>query len=685
VVGRGSLAPERAVAILVGTSSPGTTGRPLSEDGGVRLLLGLTAALLGAVGAVLHAVNEAEGRVIEPSFWLLAMLAAVAFGLAGAFVGRRSPVVSSVMLGIGIGQGAGLLGREYALLGAVPLDAAALWLGSWLWAPSHLAVGVLLPLLLPDGRLPSPRWRPALALSVLALVAQSAWWAVTPYELQDVPFDVRGLRNPVGIEAAADPPYLLLASLVSVAAGILSLASVVVRWRTSTDERRQQLKWLLVGVTAAVTLFVAGFLVGQPAGEVVAGAAVLPLPVAAAFAAVRHRLWDVDIVVSAGLRYGVLSLIVAAVYAAVVAVLGGLAAAPVVATVVVALLLLPAHGWVQRWVNEWVHGEADDPATALARLGDRLEATSDPAEVADHLLPDVAARLAGLLRAPYVAVALADGETFEHGEPVEAERIPLLYGRQQVGELRVAARERSPAERRRLDQLARQSAAAAHSVLLARETRRARQEVVAAREEERRRLRRDLHDGLGPVLAALALQAETARELVRDDPGQATAMLDRLVPRLNDAVADVRALVHELRPPTLDELGLAGALRELAARFRGAGRQVVADVPDLGDLPAAAELAAYRIAAEALANAVRHGRPGRVAVEVARTPLGLTITVTDDGCGIGPEPTPGLGLRSMRQRAEELGGTCTISPGQLGRGTEVRAELPVAAEPEVVA
>ena len=172
-------------------------------------------------------------------------------------------------------------------------------------------------------------------------------------------------------------------------------------------------------------------------------------------------------------------------------------------------------------------------------------------------------------------------------------------------------------ERELLDRWAAQAAVAVHTVLLAREARRSRELVVMTREEERRRLRRDLHDGVGPSLAALALQVETARDLAADDPDAAAGLLSTLAPRINAVVADVRSLVHELRPPTLDELGLAGATRELAARLSGPAR-VDVEAEGLGSLPAAVEVAAYRIAGEAVTNAVRHSGAGAIRVRLCR-------------------------------------------------------------------
>jgi signal transduction histidine kinase len=228
-----------------------------------------------------------------------------------------------------------------------------------------------------------------------------------------------------------------------------------------------------------------------------------------------------------------------------------------------------------------------------------------------------------------------------------------------------------------LDSLARQAAVAVHGVLMAREAQRARAATATAREEERRRMRRDLHDGLGPALAAVALQAETARDLVRADPAAAEALLDRLVPRLNDAVSDVRTLVHDLRPPTLDELGLAGSVRELATRFATPTRTVHVEAGELDALPAAVDLAAYRIVAESLTNAAKHAGASSVRLALSRSTESLQVRVTDDGVGVDATAPAGIGLRSMRERAEELGGTCSVHPGDDGRGTTVLASLPL--------
>jgi signal transduction histidine kinase len=238
-----------------------------------------------------------------------------------------------------------------------------------------------------------------------------------------------------------------------------------------------------------------------------------------------------------------------------------------------------------------------------------------------------------------------------------------------------------------------------HTVVLARDVRRSRELAVSAREEERRRLYRDLHDGLGPSLAALALQVESARDLVGEDADRARRLLDQVRGHLKETVAQVRTVVHGLRPPALDDLGLADALRELAGRFDGAMAVDVAVDPavdpggapageqfgdDGGRLPAAVEVAAYAISAEALANAARHAGARRASVRLERRAGWLVVTVADDGCGVPVDARPGVGLVSMRRRAEELGGTLDVcSPvhedgAAAGTaGTVVTARLPL--------
>jgi signal transduction histidine kinase len=203
---------------------------------------------------------------------------------------------------------------------------------------------------------------------------------------------------------------------------------------------------------------------------------------------------------------------------------------------------------------------------------------------------------------------------------------------------------------------------------------RSREQLVSAREEERRRLRRDLHDGLGPTLAAIGMQLAAGRALV-DRPEELRALHVELQEQTRQALADIRRLVYDLRPPALDELGLAPAIARQGQRFAGLAVDVHAD-GDLAGLPAAVEVAAYRIATEAITNAARHGEARTCSVRLSRKGA-LDLEVIDDGTGLSQVARGGVGLSSMRERAAELGGTCEIGSAP-GGGTLVRARLPVA-------
>jgi signal transduction histidine kinase len=445
---------------------------------------------------------------------------------------------------------------------------------------------------------------------------------------------------------------------------------------------------VLLGYACTVLLFVVARLLPVDLTGLAAGVAMLPLPLAIGIAVMRYGLWDVEVVISRALVYAILSALVIGLYAVTVWLLGNrlgtTTGAPILATTLVALVALPLRSWLQRHVNKLVHGDLDEPYAVLARLGDRLAAATTPDDLSERILPSVVEQVARSLRAQQATIILRDGHITSSAELDDGSEgeaggrsltVELEYGGERFGRLSVTrVTEFDRYEVRVLDRLAAQVAVAAHTVLLARETQRRREAVIVAREEERRRLRRDLHDGVGPSLAALALHVETARDLAADDPGAAMRLLDRLVPRLNAAVADVRALVHELRPPMLDELGLSAAVRELGDRLSTATTtvQVVAD--DLDVLPAAVEVAAYHIAGEATGNAVRHAGAGTVNVRVQEADGYLRIDVTDDGTGLPERIRPGLGTSSMRERAEELGGHLSIDSGP--SGTRVTALLP---------
>jgi signal transduction histidine kinase len=354
-------------------------------------------------------------------------------------------------------------------------------------------------------------------------------------------------------------------------------------------------------------------------------------------------------------------------------------------------------------------GERDDPTRVLLRLGQRLETTLAP----EQALPTIVETVAQALKLPYVAIAWKSGGeasaesmiAASYGSAKDREpflRVPLIYQHKSVGELVLAPRapgeSLTDADQRLLYGLARQVSVAVHAVRLTADlhrltldVQRSREQLVLAREEERRRLRRDLHDGLGPRLASLTLKLETARNRLAHDL-LADPLLSELITRTQEAVADVRRLVNALRPPALDELGLLPALHEQILQYSDLGdhaMHISLEAPaGLPPLSAAVEVALFRITQEALTNAVRHAQASRCVVSLAlhEQEQVLELTITDNGRGLSPIRGTGVGLASMRERAEELGGTWEIESLPTG-GTCVRVRLPcvspiLAASPE---
>ncbi|ADP84722.1 sensor histidine kinase [Pseudofrankia inefficax] len=679
---------------------------------------GLTVALVGAGVALTLTTGRTTAADEVMAWWLSSAVAALGYGLLGGWLAARRPRLSIgwLLLAIGLGHGLALAGpgwlvHELAASPARPrpLATAAMWVGNATWMAAVTGTATVLPLLLPDGRPASRRWRPVLLVAVAVVVCSTAQAATVPYGSFAPALERRGIHNPAGVSWASSAAVTAPLALLTAVTALVALWSLWrrARARPAADEReRRQVRWILLGLGVSVVLFAAGFWLGP----VLTALAMLPLPAACVVAAHRYQLWDVDLVVSRALAYGALTVVIGVCYAACVGLVGGLlgrtTGAPLLATALVAVFVEPLARRLRAQANRLVFGAAQDPHTVLSLVGARLRATEDAHTVSHRVLPELAAAVAGALRLRYTAIEVAGGETIEYGPPSaaapgrstpagpaprpELERIPLEYAGLPVGTLLLAPRPGGlrRTERRLLGDVARNAGVALHTVILARDVRRSREQLVNAREEERRRLHRELHDGFGPVLAAAALQAETARDLLPGDPAAAGKILDRVVPRLRGTVDDVRALVHGLRPPALDDLGLGPAVRELASRFAAPGLRVrVATADDLGALPAAAEVAVYRIVAEALTNAAKHAAAAEITVTLARSAAGLAVEIDDDGRGLpaaarpdGSAPRAGLGLASMRERVDELRGTFTIGPGRDGRGTRVSALLPTPAE-----
>jgi len=347
---------------------------------------------------------------------------------------------------------------------------------------------------------------------------------------------------------------------------------------------------------------------------------------------------------------------------------------------------------LHHWADRLVFGESRDAYAVVSQLGQRLGATLAP----EAVLPAIVETVSKSMNVPYVGIALKHGDEFETaaeygltGTPGPDERylvIPLAYQGEVIGQMslapRVVGEDFSVRDRHILDDLARQAGVAAHAVRLTADLQRSRERLVNAREEERRRIRRDLHDGIGPALAALTLKLDAASNLLERDPEAAARLITELRGEAQDAVSDVRRLVYGLRPPALDDLGLVPAIRQYAMQYGGpdspgsSAMIVTVEAPEnLPPLPAAFEVAAYRVALEGITNAARHSAARACTVRLS-IDNALQVEVTDDGNGLRDGWRPGVGVASLNERADELGGTCDIR-SEPGGGVHITVRLPL--------
>jgi signal transduction histidine kinase len=487
---------------------------------------------------------------------------------------------------------------------------------------------------------------------------------------------------------------------------LITLAIFVRSYRRTTDEvAKNRMRWAAFGAVAsgAFTLglfWIPELVLGRPLlGSSWLGVTALFFPLGLAIGILRYHLFDIDVVINRTLVYGGLTLGILASYAVVAAALGSLVGAEhgigleLLATGAAALIALPLRDVLQRTVNRLMYGQRHEPWRAMHRLGEVLEWAAEP----DRAFPAIVDTVADALRPPYVALALVEPDGSER---VVADRgelrgasvdVPLMHGTEAVGRLVLGVRSGETGfradELRLLEDLARQAGTAINAIRLRDDLARSRERLVVAREEERRRLRRDLHDGLGPSLAAIGLRAEASAATLESDPDGARRLLDELGGDVRVALGDVRRLVDGLRPPALDEVGLVESVRQQAARLEtgaAAGTPAIsveADPLPLPELTAAVEVAAFRIAVEGLTNAVRHAGAATCRVRFDATDRGtLRVEIADDGQGLPATVIPGVGLDSMRDRAEELGGTIVVEAAGDG-GTRVVAQLPLAPVP----
>ncbi len=618
----------------------------------------------------------------------------------GALIASRRPTGRTGWLFcVGGGFAAvSFLAEQYAVFtlvtrpGSLPGGSWMAWVGSWAWLPALLPLTTLVVLLFPDGRLPSRRWAPVAWAAAGATALATVAAALAP-DSAGSPSPV----NPVGI--AALPQLTVLAQGATAACTLLlaplCLAGLLARYRRAPAERRAQLRWFLGAAATAVVAPFAGLLVPLGLHRALGMLGLVGLSVAVAVAVVRHGLYaldhrEVDLLTNRACTYAALAVAAVAVHWIT---LRALDVAYGLRTGIVPQVLAVASMAVAWKLAAAGIGDAVERLRsprrayrALISLGRCLEANIVP----DDVLPALAGTIADALELPYVAVevgraneiiaAAVHGELSETAAP-ETVVVPLVHRDECVGRLTVAP---APGERlhasdlRLLRDLASQAGAAAYNVRLTADLRLSKERLVTAREEEWRRVRRELHDCLGPLDGILLGIVAASNTLARADVPATKTLLIRLKNDLRSEVADIRALVDRLRPRSLDELGLVGAVQRQAQLSALPPQPLVVTVEagDLGTVPAGVEVAAYQIVSEALTNVRRHAMARHCRIHLAVNDGWLELEVADDGVGLSPELREGVGLGSMRERASELGGSVSVEPGPAG-GTRVCGEIPV--------
>ena len=539
-----------------------------------------------------------------------------------------------------------------------------------------LIVLVTWPLLLfPDGALPSRRWRPVAAILLVATVAVTLHGIFDPGAL-DIVDAAAPVTNPLGIPASWTWLDALGAAGVAVPFGVVaSMIAVQRRAAHRRDPGMRAALWAARGLAANFVLWIvlastgAGLADGAIYGTTFT-VSIAAFAAAAAFALLRHRVLEVDLLLRRAFTVVGVTAMSFAVFAIVFATVGALAGdgpATLAAGLAVVMIAVPIRVRVRERVDRALYGHRD-VSTAVARMSREVETELDPHETLPGLARAAAEMLgaSGVRLEPDPRLGLASVSVGSALAEPALER-QLRHRGRSLGRIVVGARAPgepyAPGDIALVEMLSAQLALALDAVALATQLQISRGHIVTAREEERRRLRRDLHDGLGPALAGIALTLQAA-----ENTGGPAA--DELVSgarvQLEDVVGEIRRIVHGLRPPILDDLGLAAAIRAHADQL--APLTVELDLPDLPvRLSAAAELAIYRITTEALTNVVRHARARTCRVALHGDRSETVLEVSDDGRGLDPGAGPGVGLRSMRERAAELGGRwCSVRPPRAG-------------------
>jgi signal transduction histidine kinase len=676
---------------------------------------------------VLGALNG--GRVTAEEFFLvpLVLLATMTSGTVGALVASRQPrnPLGWLFLGLSLCVVLGVMGEDYPIYairtnpGSLPAPEWVTWISGWTFGIAG-ATFPLIILLFPSGSVPSRRWRAVPWLLVGGTVWALAWYSVEPRHLSPTPgLDV---RNPVAIEGIRGiaSPLITAGTVVAILSALACFVGLILRFRRSRSDERQQLRWLAYVGFFSLAMFL-GLFVSEPLSggaqviedvfwSLFVASLAVGIPVACGIAILKYRLYDLDVVIKKTVVFAILAGFVTLVYVGVLIGIGALvtdadAGFNVLvfgAIALAALVLQPLRHWARRLADRLVYGKRATPYEVLSQFTERIGETFSVEDVLTRMTQLITAgtgadRAEIWLRVGRELRLEASSPPREADEPPrlplksedeppeipEATRvIPVRHLGDLLGAIAVsvpAADPLTPEQERMLSELAAQAGLVLRNVGLTAELRarledlqRSRQRLVAAQDEERRRIERNLHDGAQQQLIALAVKARLAQQLADRDPGASAGLLGDIQRDAESALDDLRDLARGIYPPLLADQGLGAALE---AQARKASVPVTIDVAADTRYPQAIEAAVYFCCLEALNNVAKYADASRAIVRIDRDDGQLRFEVADDGRGFNVgSTTHGTGLQGMADRLDALGGQFEVTSAP-GTGTTISGTL----------
>jgi signal transduction histidine kinase len=645
-------------------------------------------------------------------------LVAIVYPAVGALITRhdRANRIGWLMIAIGLSLGLCCVAQAYSerapLTGPHAPSAGqwADWLGTWVWVPGWVLAITLLLLLFPDGHPPSPRWRPAIWATFASIGLMIVGAVLDPQPNSEPTY-----RNPTASPATAGLASVLEvgAAVLGLGAAVACLVALVIRFRRSRGEQRQQMKWFAyAGIATLVLLPGNTVLATSPLLQVMGYLDVGLLPVAVGIAILKYRLYDIDVVISKTVVYALLAALITAIYVTVVVGIGHLAGAggqpslglSILATALVAAVFQPARERAQRFATHLVYGRKATPYEALAQLSERMAstyATDDllsrmartVGEATGALRTDVWLRSGAELRdsasfpataEPAAAIPLASGQL--PAQPATARLVPVEHDGELLGALSVSKKRGdtfSPTEENLVANLAAQAGLVLRNVALAEQLRSrlaelaaSRERLITAQDRERHRLERDIRTSAQPEIAALISQLGQAAAALDGDGTRAKALLAGAAQQASLALHRLRELTRGIYPALLADLGLAAALGAQAGKVPV---PVSVQAGGLGRYPQDVEAAVYFCAMEALQNVSRHAGASRASVTCSAADGELRFEVAGDGHGFDHELVSSGGLQWMADRLDAVGGDLWVDSDP-GQGTRVSGRVPVTGE-----